>query len=228
MTRRTARFAVALLLILPVSISAQTRAGTKSVSSKKSAAAKPVAAPPLRFNLGATGNEARYRVRELLAASTIENDAVGSTTSLTGALQIDATGKADTTISRWVVDLTTLKSDRAMRDRFLQHNALEIARFPKAELVVTSIKGLPVTLPASGTLTLTLLGNFTTHGVTKATSWDVVANVAGDHISGTATTHLKFAEYNMTQPRLPVVASVDDDIKLEYDFHLIRENSAKP
>ncbi|MEO5800530.1 MAG: YceI family protein [Gemmatimonadales bacterium] len=227
MTSRTARLAVALLLTIPLTLSAQSKTGVKPRAAK-APVAKPAVVAPLRFNLGATGNEARYRVRELLAASTIENDAVGTTNALTGALQIDATGKADTTISRWVVDLTTLKSDRAMRDRFLQHNALEIALFPKAELVVTAINGLPATLPATGSFALTLLGNFTAHGVTKPTSWDVVANVSGDHISGTATTHLKFAEYNMTQPRVPVVASVDDDIKLEYDFHLIRQHPAQP
>jgi polyisoprenoid-binding protein YceI len=182
----------------------------------------------MRFRVGATGNEARYRVRELLAASTLENDAVGVTSALTGGLAIDAAGKIDTAASKWTVDLTTLKSDRSMRDRYVQGRTLETAQFPKAELVVTEIKGLPVVLPDTATLTLTLLGNFTVHGVTKPTAWEVTAMVAGDHISGTAITHLKFAEYNMSLPSVPVLASLVDDIKIEYDFHLIREYDAKP
>ena len=52
--------------------------------------------------------------------------------------------------------------------------------------------------------------------------------MAGNHVSGKATTHLTFGDFNMSQPRVPVVASVVDDIKLEYDFHLIRQEPATP
>jgi len=211
-------------LLLPmVVVSAQAKPAAKSTTRKAATEKAPVGVP-MRFRVGATGNEVRYRVRELLAASTLENDAVGATTALTGGLAIAASGKVDTTASKWSVDLTTLKSDRSMRDGYVQGRTLETAQFPTAVLVVTEIKGLPAVLPDSATLTLTLLGRFTVHGVTKPTAWDVSATVAGDHISGTATTHLKFAEYNMALPSVPVLASLADDIKIEYDFHLIREH----
>ena len=223
MTRRTTGMMLTALLIPMLVLSAQTKQAAKPAAKKPSAAAAPVGVP-MRFRVGATGNEARYRVRELLAASTVENDAVGATAALTGGLVIDASGKVDTAGSKWTVDLTTLKSDRSMRDRYVQGRTLETERFPTAVLVVTEIKGLPAMLPDSATLTLTLLGHFTVHGVTKPTSWDVTAKVLGDHISGTATTHLKFAEYDMALPSVPVLANLVDDIKIEYDFHLIREH----
>lgn len=223
MNRRMTGMALAAVLAPMMVLTAQTKPATKS-RVRKAPATKAAAPVPMRFILGATGNEVRYRVRELLAAATIENDAVGATSAVTGGLVIDATGTVDTAASKWVVDLTTLKSDRSMRDRFIQGRSLETAQFPKAELVVIAITGLPKTLPDSGTLKLTLLGNFTAHGVTKQLSWEVVATVAGEQITGTATTHFTFGDFNMTQPRVPVVASVVDDIKLEYDFHLIREH----
>jgi polyisoprenoid-binding protein YceI len=219
--------ALAAVLLPMLVLSAQAKPAAKSTT-RKAAAEKAPAGVPMRFRVGATGNEARYRVRELLAAATVENDAVGATTALTGGLMIDASGKVDTAASKWTVDLTTLKSDRSMRDRYVQGRTLETAKFPTAALVITEIKGLPAVLPDSATLTLTLLGQFTVHGVTKPTSWDVTATVVGDHISGTATTHLKFAEYNMALPSVPVLANLVDDIKIEYDFHLIREHDAKP
>ena len=222
MIQRTTGMVLATLLLPMLGLSAQAKPATKTTTKKPPAAVAPVGIP-MRFRVGATGNEARYRVRELLAASTVENDAVGLTAALTGALLIDASGKVDTTVSKWSVDLTTLTSDRGMRDRYVQGRTLETAKFPTATLVVTEIKGLPVVLPDSATLTLTLLGQFTVHGVTRSTSWDVSAMVAGDHISGTATTHLKFGEYNMALPSVPVLANLVDDIKIEYDFHLIRE-----
>ena len=207
MMRRTAGLALTALLAPMLVLSAQAK---------------------VRFILGATGNAARYIVREQLAAATVENDAVGATSALTGGLLIDPSGKVDTSASKWTVDLTTLKSDRSMRDRYLQGRTLETAQFPTAELVVTDLKGLPGTFPTAGPLTLTLLGNFTMHGVTKATAWDVTATVAGDHVSGKATIHVKFGDFNLSQPHVPVVASVVDDIILQYDFHLIRAESPKP
>jgi polyisoprenoid-binding protein YceI len=222
MIRRTTGMTLAALLLPILVLGAQAKPATKPTAKKPPAVAAPVRVP-MRFRLGATGNEARYRVRELLAAATVENDAVGTTAALTGGLVINAAGKIDTAASKWTVDLTTLKSDRSMRDRYIQGRSLETAQFPTAVLVVTDIKGLPAVLPDSGTLTLTLLGNFTAHGVMKASTWEVTATVSGDHVSGTATTHFKFGDFNMTQPRVPAVASVVDDIKIEYDFHLIRE-----
>lgn len=202
-------------------------APTAALSAQAKAVRKELAAP-VRFHLGATGNEARYVVRELLAASTLENDAVGTTNALTGGLVLNGSGKVDSTGSKWTVDLTTLKSDRAMRDRYVQGRTLETEQFPEAQLVVTELRGLPAVLPESATLTLTLLGNFTMHGVTKPTTWDVSATIAGNHISGKATTHLKFADFNLSLPHVPVLASLADDIRLEYDFHLIRDAAAKP
>ncbi|MEP6589915.1 MAG: YceI family protein [Gemmatimonadota bacterium] len=208
---------LALALVAPLSM----------LTGQSQATRKPAAAPT-RFTLGATGNEARYVVREQLAAATVENDAVGTTSALTGSLLLDASGRVDSAESKWTVDLTTLKSDRSFRDRYIQGRTLETERFPSAQLVVTAIQGLPSVLPEAGALTLTLLGNFTLHGITRPTTWEVAATVAGNHVSGKATTHLKFADFNMTQPRVPVLASVADDIKLEYDFHLIRQEPVTP
>ncbi|MES2123496.1 MAG: YceI family protein [Gemmatimonadota bacterium] len=216
MKRWTARLVLFALSTPAVALSAQAKS------------ARPMPSPPVRFHLGATGNEARYVVRELLAASTLENDAVGTTSALTGGLVLNGSGKVDSAGSKWTVDLTTLKSDRAMRDRYVQGRTLETDQFPKAQLVVTEIRGLPAVLPEAGTLALTLIGNFTMHGVTKPTTWDVSATIAGSHISGKATTHLKFADFNLTLPRVPVLASLADDIRLEYDFHLIRDTAATP
>ena len=40
-------------------------------------------------------------------------------------------------------------------------------------------------------------------------------------VTGTATTMFPFAEFGLTQPRVPVVLSVSDSIKLEYTFALV-------
>ena len=114
-------------------------------------------------------------------------------------------------------------SDRDRRDGYIKRRTLVVDSFPTATLTVTELRGLPAVLPTSGTLALTLVGNFTVHGVTKPTTWEVTAAVNGGEFTGKASTHIKFGDFNMTQPRVPIVLSVVDDIVLEYSFHLVKQ-----
>lgn len=56
---------------------------------------------------------------------------------------------------------------------------------------------------------------------TKPTTWTVTAHRDGEAVAGTASTRFKFADFNLPIPRVRSVLSVEDDIKLEYDFRFI-------
>jgi polyisoprenoid-binding protein YceI len=184
-------------------------------------AATPPAAP-VRLVLAPAGNEARFVVREQLVANTIENDAVGTTTAITGTIVLDGHGKVDPTASRFMVTLDSLKSDKSMRDRFIKGRTMQTSQFPVATLVVKELQGLPAILPSSGSLALTLVGDLTFHGVTRPSTWSVTATADAAGFVGRAVTHFKFEDFNMTQPSVPVLASVRNDIMLQYDFHFVR------
>jgi polyisoprenoid-binding protein YceI len=183
---------------------------------------------PVRLSLAPTGNEARFVVREQLAGAELPNDAIGVTRGITGGITLDARGRVDSTSSRILVDLASLTSDRDRRDRFIKRRTLVTDSFPTAELVVTGLTGLSGPLPVSGTLNLELTGRLTIHGVTRPSRWTVTAEVRGNDIVGKAVTRIRFGEFNMEQPRVAVVLSVVDDIRLEYDFHFVREAPPAP
>lgn len=189
-----------------------------AMATAQSSKAKPAA--PARYAL-TPESEARFVVREQLAGATLPNDAIGSTRALSGTIVLDAAGKVDRAASRIVVQLDSLKSDQERRDRYIKRRTLVTDSFPTAELVPTELRGFPAKLPASGAFTFTVVGDLTVHGVTRPTSWDVSANVAGGVVSGTATTHLQFADFGMDRPRVAIVLSVVDDIKLEFDFKFV-------
>ena len=65
--------------------------------------------------------------------------------------------------------------------------------------------------------TFQLLGDLTVKRVTQPTTWNVTATVAGDQLTGTAATAFTFAQFQLTQPKVRVVLSVNDTIRLEYD-----------
>ena len=178
-------------------------------------------AAPQRLELAASGNEARYRVREQLANISFPTDAVGTTRAVNGAIIIGDDGRIAPE-PKITVDLTTLKSDRERRDLFIQGRTLETAQYPTATLVPTTARGLPSPLPKSGSFTFELAGDLTLHGVTHPTTWQVTAQATDSGFVGRAKSHFTFGDFGLTPPQVMVVLSVEDDIRLEYDFHLIQ------
>ena len=166
-------------------------------------------------------NEVRYRVREQLVGVDLPNDAVGATTNVSGGIAFDASGKLVPTSSKFVVNVGTLKSDRDRRDGYVRGRILETSQFPTVELGPTALQGLPLPIPTSGTKTFQLVGNLTVHGVTKPTTWTVDAKFDGGRVTGTTSTTFLFSDFGLTQPRVPVVVSVADSIRLEYNFSLV-------
>jgi polyisoprenoid-binding protein YceI len=191
----------------------------------RTSAAKAAAAAPRAFVIAPEGNEARYRVRERLMGHDLDNDAVGVTRDIVGALFVDAQGRVVRDSSRIVVGLGSLASDQSRRDGFLHRRTLQTDSFPTVTLVPTAIRGATGGLPNAGTATFDLLGDLTVHGVTRPTVWHVTARADGGAVSGTAATAFTFRDFSLDQPRVPVVLSVADTIKLEYDFRFVRDTT---
>src|SRR6476659_9512568 len=180
------RRAIALLGVAAFTTLAAHDAGAQATKKavKKAAAAKPAA--PIRFTIGTTGNEARYRVREQLMGKDLPNDAVGATSAITGSILAYPDGRIVKDSSKIVIDVRTLKSDQSRRDGFLQRRTLETEKYPTVELVPTEIRGVSGKVPASGEVTFQLLGDLTVHGVTRPTVWNVKARQEGQDFVGNA------------------------------------------
>ena len=175
----------------------------------------------LHLVVSTAGNEVRYRIREQLAHVDLPNDAIGRTGQISGGIGIGADGQIIPAESKFTVNVGTLASDRSMRDNYVRRRVLETDQFPAVEFSPTSLRGLPKILPTSGAHTFDVVGNLTVHGVTKPTTWRVTAESKNGQVSGTASTLFTFSEFNLDQPHVPIVLSVNDTIRLEYDFALV-------
>lgn len=211
-----ARFVAAAALIPSVAVA---QAPTRAM--RTGTAAKPPAS--VHFALAPTGNQARFIVREQLTIFQSPNDAIGTTTAITGGIAFTPSGKIDPAGSRITIAMDSLATDKENRDKWIKSHTLRTDSFPTAVLVVKELQGLPTRLPTSGTMSLKLLGDLTVHGITRPWTWDVTLTADGNDYSGKATTHLKFGDFGMEQPRLMVVISVVDDVTLEYDFHFAKQ-----
>ena len=219
--------AVPFIVLSALIVAYTVAAPTASIPVRPGPADAPdaVAAQRIRLVLAPDGNEARYRVREQLANLDFPNDAIGKTTSITGALVIEPDGRIVQDQSKFVIDLRTLQSDAQMRDRYIQRNTLQTAQYPSAEFVPTAFRGLPSPLPTSGEVSLQVTGDLTVRGVTRPVTWAVTLRPAPNLYSGSATTTFAFTEFEITKPRVARVLGVNDSIRLEYDFRLVPERA---
>ena len=172
----------------------------------------------VKLTVAPQGNEARYRIREQLFGVDFPNDAVGVTNNITGAIALDAKGNVVPAESKIVVDVTGLKSDKDRRDGYVQRNTLQTTQYPTVVLVPTAVKGVKLPLPKIGTVNFELTGDLTVRGVTKPTTWRGQAKFENGKVTGNVATTFTFADFQMEKPKVRSVLSVEDDIKLEYDF----------
>ena len=217
-----ARRAIGLLTIAAATLAA-SEAGAQATRSAAAKATAAKSAAPIRFVIGPTGNEARYRVSEVLMGATLPNDAVGVTKSVTGTILAYPDGRIVRDSSKIVIRLDSLKSDKDRRDGFLRRRTLETEKHPTVELIPTAIRGFNGTLPASGEVKFQLLGDLVLKGVAHPTVWNVTARADGQDVTGSAISKFTFKDIGLEQPKVMSVLSVADTIQLEYDFRFKRQ-----
>src|SRR5438105_15614046 len=84
-----------------------------------------------------SGSQAGYRVREQLASLSAPSDAVGRTSSITGSVTITQSRSSYTVAAASLtVNVSTLTSDRSMRDQRIHQMGLESNRYPTATFVL--------------------------------------------------------------------------------------------
>jgi polyisoprenoid-binding protein YceI len=201
----------------------QTAFADSAPSTKAAAVPAGSATAALRLVLSPTGNAARYRVRERLVGHDLPNDAIGETKALSGAIEFDAKGNVIQQSSKFVVDAGTFVSDKDRRDGFVRGRLLDAEQYPNIVLVPTSVRGVSLPLPSSGTTPIEMTANLTVRGVTRPTVWNGSAKFQDGRVTGSAATAFTFSDIQMEQPRVPVLLSVADTIRLEIDFDLIRQ-----
>ncbi len=184
--------------------------------------ALPVAAQGFTLTLADT-NVARFIAKETFVGVELPFEPVGVTPGVTGSIVFGADGKVDAKASKITVDLTLLKTDNTSRDGQLKRQTLETTQYPNAVLVPTAITGLATPVPLDGTLSFTLIGDLTIRNVTKPTTWTVTATAKDGRYVGTAKTTIRFDQFELKKPTSMRVLSIVDELRLEYDFTMVRK-----
>jgi len=90
--------------------------------------------------------------------------------------------------------------------------------------VPTEARGLPFPLPQTGSVPFQLVGDLTMKDATRRVTWAATASFDGQQVMVQARTAFHFGDFGLQQPRVRVLLSVEDDIKLEADLTLRRSS----
>jgi polyisoprenoid-binding protein YceI len=158
-----------------------------------------------------TGSFVGYRVQEELAnvgAAT----AVGRTPDVSGTLVVDGTTITSVGIE---ADLTTLQSDKDMRDGQLRRQGIETDTYPTASFALTEPIALDA-LPAEGeTISVTATGDLTLHGVTRSVQVPLEARLSDGVVTVVGSLEIVFADYGIPTPQSMMVLSIADQGVME-------------
>jgi len=160
---------------------------------------------------------AGFRVDEVLT-SIGSTTAIGRTPDVSGSLTI-ADGVL--TVATIEVDLTTIRSDQSRRDPAIQR-ALETGSFPTATFTLTGPVTLPDDAATGATVTTSVAGDLTIHGVTLPVTLDLEASLAGDVIVAVGSIDVTFTDFGVDMPSAPIVVSVEEAGQIEFQLFFSR------
>jgi len=164
-----------------------------------------------------------YRVRERLASLSADSDAVGRTSSITGSATITGSGSTLTvTKADFSVDMTTLASDKQMRDNRLRSQGIETDTFKTSTFSLTQPIALPAGATTGSAVDVTLHGKLTLHGVTKTVDIPAKAQLNGSVLQVQGSLTFPFSDYNIVAPSIGGFVTVTDNGTLEFLVNLTK------
>jgi polyisoprenoid-binding protein YceI len=161
-----------------------------------------------------TGSTAGYRIQETLFGQ--HSTAVGRTDAVTGTMTIVGT---NVTRGSFTVDMTSITSDRGIRDSQFQGRIMETSSYPTATFVLTTPIALqPV--PHDGIIkNYEATGNLTLHGTTRTVTIPLTAQRVGNVLEVQGILTVTFSDYHINNPS-GGPASVGNAGQMEFLLHL--------
>jgi polyisoprenoid-binding protein YceI len=209
--------------------SSEPEASAADPSASASTGAATSAAPGVVGDLAGTwtvagDSQAGYRVRERLASLSAESDAVGRTSDITGTITLESDGSTTTLAAgSLTVDTTTIASDEDRRDNRLRSEGLQTDTYPTATFTITQPIEIPPAAVDGAASDITLVGDLTLHGVTKAVSIPAQARLVEGTIQVAGSITFALADFEIVAPNVGgFIISIADEGALEFSVNFAK------
>jgi len=153
-----------------------------------------------------------YRVKEILFGQSTEG--VGRTREVEGNLTI---ANDQVTQVSFTVQMGTLTSDAANRDRQFNGRIMDTSTYPTSTFVLTQPIALPANAISGDIVNVNAQGNLTLRGTTKPVEFPLQAKVEGATFTVVGNITIVFDEWGIPEPSLPGI-NVEPDGLLEFSL----------
>jgi len=168
-------------------------------------------------------SEARYVVNEEFFADALAKYGIqagrvvvtGLTPGVSGELQFNFAQTDLLEAASFTINMAGLRTDRNLRDEWLQDNAIQTNRFPEARFVATSVSGLPASYTEGQEISFQLHGDLTIRDMTNPVTFEVTAVLSGDTIRGTAVRQMQMTDFGIDPPHFANTLTVANDFRIE-------------
>ncbi|MBK9749185.1 MAG: YceI family protein [Chloroflexi bacterium] len=171
------------------------------------------------FNIVPEESQVSFALSEVLMGN--PTNVVGITDQVAGQLLVDLANPAATQIGTIRINVRTLATDSDMRNRAIRRAILQSDQdqFEFAEFSNIELSDLPASVTIGEPFTFNITGDFTLRSITNRVTFAArVTPVSATELSGTASTVVQRALYELTIPNAPGVANVSEDVTLEITF----------
>jgi polyisoprenoid-binding protein YceI len=144
---------------------------------------------------------------------------VGASNQVAGQIAVDPSDLSTAQVGIIQVNARTLATDSSQRDRAIRNQILSTDAYEYINFTPSQVLGLSGSAAAGDAFTFQIAGTLTIRDISQEVVFDVTATVeAANQLSGTATTTVQRADYDLTIPNVPSVANVSQSVTVEIDF----------
>jgi polyisoprenoid-binding protein YceI len=162
-------------------------------------------------------SQARFAIDEVLQGA--PKTVVGTTDQVAGQIALDPTDLETARIGTILIVARTFTTDRQPRNRAIQNRILRTDRYEYVTFTPTQLLGLPDGAGTGQPVPVQIVGDLTIAGVTRPVTFDAtITPASADRLDGSASTTIRYADWGLSIPQVPMVAGVSDTVQLQLDF----------
>ncbi len=171
----------------------------------------------LLYTIDQSQSRARFIVDEVLRGQ--PQTVVGGTDQVAGQIAADPTQPSTAQVGTIAVNARTIATDDSQRNNALRRWILGTDDYELIIFTPTAIVGAPASATIGQPSSFQITGLLTIKDVTRPVTFDAtVTPVSTNELKGTASSTIRYGDWNINIPDVPFVAGVGDQVRLELDF----------
>ena len=144
---------------------------------------------------------------------------IGTTDQVAGQIAVNFAQPNASQVGPIRINARTLVTDDEQRNRALKNLILATNQYEYITFAPKAITGLPQSIKVGEAYTFQIVGDLTIRNATREVTFDVtLTSLSESRLQGSASTTIRYADWGVSIPQVPFVASVSDQVRLELDF----------